>query len=626
MERMEAPRHPGSTTRPTTAEVINQLSRFDGPPEQFLSNLLAVQCQVGPAEGGAILRAGKPRGAEVLAVYPALDKGTPAPVWLAQAAEACGQTVAEAVTAVRPVHSPGDLYGQPADRHLVVVPLHGDRAVRGVAAFLVDERDPAALAVVRERLELTVGLLSLYEMRLLLQRRQTDLRRLRAAMETLATVNAQERFAGLAMALCNEVAARWECDRVGVGFLKGRYVQLRAMSHTEKFTRKMKIVQDIEASMEECLDQDVEILYPAPPEGTYVSRAASELAKHHGVETVLNLPLRRGGEARAVLMLERPAERPFTVEDVEAIRLTADLCMPRLANLEEHDRWVGARLAAGVRKGAAAALGPKHTWIKVAAIVISGLAAFAIFARGHYRAEASFAIDPIEKQMVPAPFEGFLRSVSVEPNSEVVGGETVMATLETAELRLQRAESKAEQATYLKQASAAMRDAKTAEAQIARAQADKVQARIELLEYQIEHATIVAPITGVVVKGDLKRQIGAPVKTGDVLFEVAPLEGLRAELAVPEDQVADLEVGQEGELATTSFPDVRTRFVVERINPVAEMVEQRNVFKVRARLVDRDPRMRPGMEGVAKVDIGRRRYLWIWTRPIVNWVRMKLWI
>jgi len=507
-----------------------------------------------------------------------------------------------------------------------VVPLHGDRAVRGVAAFLVDERDPAALAVVRERLELTVGLLSLYEMRLLLQRRQTDLRRLRAAMETLATVNAQERFAGLAMALCNEVATRWECDRVGVGFLKGRYVQLRAMSHTEKFTRKMKIVQDIEASMEECLDQDVEILYPAPPEGTYVSRAASELAKHHGVETVLNLPLRRGGEARAVLMLERPAERPFTVEDVEAIRLTADLCMPRLANLEEHDRWVGARLAAGVRKGAAAALGPKHTWIKVAAIVISGLAAFAIFARGDYRAEASFAIDPIEKQMVPAPFEGYLRSVAVEPNSEVVGGETVMATLETAELRLRLAESRAEQATYLKQAAAATRDFKTAEAQIARAQADKVQAQIELLEYQIEHATIVAPITGVVVKGDLKRQIGAPVKTGDVLFEVAPLEGLRAELAVPEDHVADLEVGQKGELATTSFPDVRTPFVVERINPVAEMVEQRNVFKVRVKLLERDPRLRPGMEGVAKVDIGRRRYLWIWTRPIINWVRMKLWI
>jgi hypothetical protein len=32
------------------------------------------------------------------------------------------------------------------------------------------------------------------------------------------------------------------------------------------------------------------------------------------------------------------------------------------------------------------------------------------------------------------------------------------------------------------------------------------------------------------------------------------------------------------------------------------------------------------MEGVAKIDLGRRSYAWIWTRRIVNWVRMKLWL
>ena len=29
--------------------------------------------------------------------------------------------------------------------------------------------------------------------------------------------------------------------------------------------------------------------------------------------------------------------------------------------------------------------------------------------------------------------------------------------------------------------------------------------------------------------------------------------------------------------------------------------------------------------GVAKVDIEKRRYAWIWTRQLVNWVRMRLW-
>ena len=126
--------------------------------------------------------------------------------------------------------------------------------------------------------------------------------------------------------------------------------------------------------------------------------------------------------------------------------------------------------------------------------------------------------------------------------------------------------------------------------------------------------------------GDLERQIGAPVKKGDVLLVVAQLESFRAELSVSEDQIAEINVGDRGELAMTSRPNVRIGFTVERINPVAEVVEQKNVFKVRVRLDGVRPWMRPGMEGLAKISIGRRTYGWIWTRKMANWIRMKLWI
>ena len=127
------------------------------------------------------------------------------------------------------------------------------------------------------------------------------------------------------------------------------------------------------------------------------------------------------------------------------------------------------------------------------------------------------------------------------------------------------------------------------------------------------------------MEGDLKRQIGAPVKTGDVLFEVTPLDSLRAVLHVKEDQIVDVQVGQAGRLATASYPGQRIRFEVEQISPMAEVVNQENIFKVRAHLLETPPWMRPGMEGVAKIDLGHRSYAWMWTRKIVNWVRMKLW-
>ena len=619
-----------------TTDLTVQVERFAGPPEQFLAHLLSLQCNAAPADAGAVLRL-SPDGLRAIALYPPSPDPSQPPAWLRRCLDAVGPVISSRETSVLPLHDPADLYGQPARRQLVVVPL-GKESASGAAAFVIEPRNEADLATRRERLDFTRTLLNFYEMRLAAEGRGRDMGRLRAAMETLAAINEHERFAGVAMSFCNEVASRWQADRVGFGVLKGRYVQLKALSHTEKFSRKMTLVQDIESAMEECLDQDVEVTYPAPSDATSVSRAAAELSKRHGPTVVLGLPLRRKGEPVGVVTVERPAGEAFAPEEIEALRLACDLCTSRLMNLYEHDRWFGARAVASLREGLAVVAGPKHTWAKL--IVVLGFAAvvFLVFAKGEYRAEAPFVLEATEQQVIPAPFDGYLKEVNVEPPDMVEAGKTELATLDTAELRLQLASSRAELAGYLKESAAAMRDGKTADAQIAEAKADKTRAEMRLLEHRIGQATILSPLSGCVVKGELKRKKGAPVKTGDVLFEIAPLESIRAVLSVPEDLIADVIAadrkaraeGKElhGELATAAHPEIRVPFVVERINPVAEVVNQRNVFKVRVKLLEvrHELRMQPGMEGAAKIDIEPRRYAWIWTRRLVNWVRMKLWL
>ena len=127
-------------------------------------------------------------------------------------------------------------------------------------------------------------------------------------------------------------------------------------------------------------------------------------------------------------------------------------------------------------------------------------------------------------------------------------------------------------------------------------------------------------------RSDLERRLGAPVEAGDVLFEIARIELLRAELYVPEDSIALANICQAGELAAVGHPDRKIRFVVERITPLAEVVNQVNSFRVRARLLDRPTWMRPGMEGLARIDVGKEHYVWIWTHRLTDWLRMKLWI
>ncbi len=737
----------------TTADLLDRLNRFQGPPGEFLSQLLAAQCRLAPAAAGAIVRGGQD-DPEVLAVHPRPGPDGAAPRWLAQAGPLIRQALAAGETTTAPLHGPDDLYGQPAGRQLVMVPLRGPAGPRGLAAYVVAGSDPAALAAARDRLELSASLLDLYETRLTLRQAQARTRRLQNAAEISAAVGGPRRFLAAAMALCNEVATRWRCERVAVGFLKGRYVRARALSHTEKFSRKMKLVQDVEAAMEECLDQDEEVTYPAPAGQMSVNRDAKELSLRHGPTAVLSLPVRRDGRPVAVLTCERPSEEPMGLEEIESLRLALELCTPRLVGLYEQDRWFGARAASAARKLPAAVLGAKHTWLKLLALAVFAGIVFLALAKGQYSAEAPFVLETIEQQQVPAPFDGFLRRVYVEPNDSVVGagaapswrlsgehltdaaglaaklrsagaaggapsparrvwslldsdarraieggggpagaeaaallaglngllrspelyepaawaaveltdrqkdlladlaaggdeerteelnrsllaaafpeciapGPTILAELDDAELRLELVSARAEREGHLKRARAAMRDGNTAQRDIALAEAEQVAARIALLDHRVGKARIVSALSGVVVEGDLKKQIGGPVSSGDTLFKVAPPEALRAELSVPEDQIAEVRVGQRGELASVVDPSDRIGFEVVWISEVAEPVEQRNVFHVRARLDERRQWMSAVTGGQARIHIGRRRYLWIWTRKLINWLRMKLWI
>lgn len=633
-DRTGVTEQPGQVEGPSMADLIDRLSRFDGPPDAFLTNLLAVQCYLAAAGGGAILRLNPQQSVEVLAIYPQLPQGQTAPVWLAQAVEFVPNVLSAAVTVIRPLQTGEDLYGAPPRQHLIMVPIRGGGNVRGAACFLVDTADQATLAVCRERLELTVSLLSLYEMRLTLQRRQVDMNRLRLSIDLLAAVNEHERFAAAAMALCNELASRLGCERVSLGFLKGQYVHLRAQSHTEKFSRKMKVVQDIEAAMEECLDQDVEVVHPASPEATFVARSTKNLAIQHGPTAVLSLPLRRAGEAVGVLTLERVVDRPFLIEEVESLRLVGDLATARMINLHEHDRWFGARMAGAARKGAAFMVGTKHTWAKLLGLGIAGLIVFMIFAKGDYQAEAPFVLESTAQQALPSPFDARLKDVFVHPGSIVVANQTVLGELDTREHMKLLTDAQSDRAGALAEADKAMKDAendptKMAEYQSAMSRVKKADEEIALQEWRIKRASITSPISGTVISEDLKKHIGRMVKTGDVLFEVAPVESLRAVLEMPEDEIAEVRDGNvksRGQLATTAYPERRISFGVDRINPVAEMVEQKNVFKVRVNLDSKEEWMRPGMKGVAKVDLGRRPYYQLWSQKLVNWVRMKLWI
>jgi len=502
-------------------------------------------------------------------------------------------------------------------------------------------------------------------------RRGIELERLKAAMEILGSVNTPANFVAASMGLCNELASRFNAERVGIGFLQGRYVRLRALSHTEKITRNMQLVQDIESAMEESLDQDIEIVLPAPKDAAFVYRASEALSNHHGPSSVVSLPLRRErkhlkernderfGNVVAVLTLERKLDKPFSLSEIETLRLTSDLFTPRLVDLYENDRWVGAKALRGTRKSLAFLVGAKHTWAKIAAVAICSFIAFATLVNGTFRVEAPFTIAATTTQIVSVPYDGILESVNVEPGDMVFTPETaaafdelnanplapgmplkrpvsILATMETKDLVDRRESSKREVEFYTLQAkidSAAVVNPTPGGEPKTQAHIDqdlvraaKAQAEVDYIDSQIKKAHITSAVNGVVFQGDLKSKKGVPLKTGDPIFEIGQID-LRADLNISEDQIMDVHVGQTGTFKATSYPNRPLKFTVERIYPMATVVATKNIFKVRVRIDSPDAQwLKPGVEGLAKIDVMPAKYGWIWTHKMINWVRMKLWM
>ncbi|HVZ17618.1 MAG TPA: HlyD family efflux transporter periplasmic adaptor subunit, partial [Terriglobales bacterium] len=165
-----------------------------------------------------------------------------------------------------------------------------------------------------------------------------------------------------------------------------------------------------------------------------------------------------------------------------------------------------------------------------------------------------------------------------------------------------------------------------AEMRVSEAMADQAKARLDLIRYRIAQATIKAPFAGVVVEGDQRERLGAPVKTADVLYKVANIGTMYAEAEVNERDVQDILKTTDGQVAFVSEPKRKFPVHILAREQAAIPKTEGNVFLVRCSLPSGvQPWWRPGMSGVAKFDAGKRNLFWILTHRTVDFLRLKLW-
>jgi RND family efflux transporter MFP subunit len=297
---------------------------------------------------------------------------------------------------------------------------------------------------------------------------------------------------------------------------------------------------------------------------------------------------------------------------------------PILELQRQADVPVVVRAAAAVRAWGAGFAGPKarrrQLLAAAALLILAGL----VFGKAEFRVAGDAVLEGSVRRVLTAPFDGYVAASNARAGDTVKEGAS-LAALDDRDLRLERVRVGSQRAQFARQIQEATAKHDRGQTQILQAQLAQADAQLELLDEQLRRARLISPFDGLVVSGDLSQSIGAAVRKGEMLFEVAPLEGYRVVVFVDEGEIAAVARGQKGTLLLAAIPDASFPFSVTAVTPVARAREGRNTFRVEARLEGAPPRLRPGMEGVAKIETGPRNVVWIWTHRFTNWARLALW-
>lgn len=450
-------------------------------------------------------------------------------------------------------------------------------------------------------------------------------RRAGAAVEMVAIASAPGDLAVALFGLVNALAQRFNADRVSIGLARKGGVRLAAISHSAWFDRRAAFVGSIENMMEEALDQGSTIAVPALRGTPYcVDVAHAEFSQQQGGAAVCSVLLGGRTEALGVLTIEARAGESLTADAVLTAEAIAELAGAVLAGRVRAHKWIAGRGVDALARTWNTLASPGRPALKLGLLTVAlGIVAL-VFVEGSFRVTARSVVEGVVQRTAVAPHDGYVSSAPIRAGDVVHEGE-LLATLDDRDLILERVKwlSEVQQAEQ-KQRDAMARHDRPA-AQILAAQGRQAQAQLDLVEERLTRTRVVAPIAGLVVTGDLSQLLGSPVQQGQSLFEIAPLDAYRVILRVDERDIGQVQVGQTGRLVLTGFTDRPLDFTVRKMTAVSQAQDGTNFFRVEAEVKQAAPHLRPGLEGVAKIDIDERRLIWIWTRSVVDWLRLALW-
>jgi len=263
----------------------------------------------------------------------------------------------------------------------------------------------------------------------------------------------------------------------------------------------------------------------------------------------------------------------------------------------------------------------KKRWILVGLVAISLFLCIPI----PYRPMRECILEPTTRRFVSSPIEGRLSSIAVRPGQDVAEGE-LLAKIDEQPIRRELLIAESELQSANKKLDVALATRASGDLRLAQLECQQIQLKIDSMLEQLGRLEVHSPSSGVVVQGDWFGNEGMPVTLGQSLFEIASLDRMTAEIHLTAEDLPWVKAGSQAVLRTDATGTKSWPSLLTRIEPRAEVIEDKAVYIADMEIENTSKLFRPGMKGQAVVDTGNHSIGWILLGKPYRWfVNMWVW-
>lgn len=438
------------------------------------------------------------------------------------------------------------------------------------------------------------------------------------ALELTVRFSEAEDAKGAAKTLCDIVRRQLNAEHVALGLVRrsGAVVDPTALSDIAELDPKSATALLLGSCLTEALAQSPLVAWSRAGDdkplglGNWQQLAESWSAAHLTGAQFVN----RKSDAVAVCIISTAT--PIDEEGEQFLTLVGRLAGPMFEMLE---RAGYGRKLHDLKRRVPTWFQGRRAWLWAAAVAVPLVFPWSV------RTTCPVVLEPISHRLVAAPFEGVFDRSLVMPGDRVEAGQ-VLGRMDGRELRAKLAACEAELSRAGKSRDVNLAAGKLAGTQIDRLEMERLRHERVLLARRLEQLEIRSPIAGIVVTGDLRRYEAATLKVGHNLYEIAPLDHLTAELAVPEEDLEQVAENAETAIKLDAVPGGAFEGKIVRIRPRGELRDNKQVFVAEVELTDDAGRLRPGMKGSSTVYGSRAPGAWLLIRkPLYATLRFLGW-